>query len=204
MVLTLPYRMAFVETEDRVSAAFDFLVDVFFLFDIGLNFRTAYYVDSELHASPRDIARYALRTSQVGSTNFPGSAFHSRVCTCIIACVACASDPLLRNYARTWLCIDVLSSTPLDWFTEEGPSLFNDLVRRLSLCTRRSSWWVRIGPHIEPHIEGDLFCVSQGSGAAGGSSVTQFTTLLRVFKVRLHPDTVGRALLVIACISADS
>ena len=50
------------QNEYRAPAAFDFLVDVFFLFDIVLNFRTAYYFESLLVASPSAIARHYLRT----------------------------------------------------------------------------------------------------------------------------------------------
>jgi len=57
MACTLPYRLAFLSAEWSLGwAIFDLLVDLFFLFDLMLNFRTAYYEDGQLVTTSKAIA----------------------------------------------------------------------------------------------------------------------------------------------------
>ena len=62
IVLTLPPRLAFVSASNVHMVRFDFVIDLFFMVDIVLNFRTAYMVDEELVDEPRLIARNYLRS----------------------------------------------------------------------------------------------------------------------------------------------
>ncbi len=63
ITISLPYRLAFYsELENFGLAAFDFLIDIFFLCDLIINFRTAYVRDGELVSSPVRIARNYLRS----------------------------------------------------------------------------------------------------------------------------------------------
>ena len=44
--ISLPYRLSFLSDVDTFGlTVFDFLIDVFFLCDIAINFRTAYILD---------------------------------------------------------------------------------------------------------------------------------------------------------------
>ena len=62
VAISLPYRVAFLM--DYISASLnitDFLIDIFFLFDIAVNFRTAFIQDGELISDPMAVAKNYLR-----------------------------------------------------------------------------------------------------------------------------------------------
>lgn len=61
LAVSLPYRIAFVSQWSLLPKVVDFMMDIFFLVDIGINCRTMYYDDdSELIDAPRQIlCRYA-------------------------------------------------------------------------------------------------------------------------------------------------
>ena len=62
IAISLPYRLAFPVTDSLAQIVLDFVIDVYFVVDIFVNFRTAYYNDGDLICSQCAIARRYVQT----------------------------------------------------------------------------------------------------------------------------------------------
>lgn len=136
----IPLRVAFGQLDGVVFTVVEIVVDLCFVLDILVNFRTAAFTrDYELIFEPKAIAgRYA---KSYAAPCLPSIILHSTSGRCGDPPLRC-SLPVARRvcpvFCSGWFVVDVLASLPLDWVAlgwEFRPVLQLNRLLRLS-CAR--------------------------------------------------------------------
>ena len=118
--LILPYRLAFLTGWELGFVVTDFLMDVFFLFDILLNFCTALGKPSSSAAAPERFLLYPPHSRHCAHDHTLAQLHLSpHRCAVLEDGTVCTSRwKIAKSYGRTWLPIDLVASLPLEWFLE--------------------------------------------------------------------------------------